>query len=106
MRFIPHHFRMPQNSSRDQIIQAAKDLTHALNNPSPEAPFHHVGSQEKIALKQIAEILLPKNKESQNKNTNDNTFQRVKKKQPLQRVKKKSPLQRVKKKKKKQQVNT
>ena len=37
--FYPERTPMPTNSSTDRILEAAKQLTYALNNPSPPTPF-------------------------------------------------------------------
>lgn len=47
---------MPSNSSIDQIIKAAKQLTEAINNPAPPVPFEYVGNEEIVSLKQLAAI--------------------------------------------------
>jgi hypothetical protein len=39
LKFFPHNYQMPQLSSTDRLIMAAKDMTDALQNPHPEVPF-------------------------------------------------------------------
>jgi hypothetical protein len=41
--FFPHNYQMPQLSSTDRLLMAAKDMTDALQNPHPEVPFASVG---------------------------------------------------------------
>ena len=59
---------MPSNSSTDRILQAATQLTHAINNPSPPTPFEHVGDAEIVALNKLAEIF---NKKAQHNTTTE-----------------------------------
>jgi hypothetical protein len=47
---------MPQLSSTDRFIMAAKDMTNALKHPNPEVPFAHVGDDTITALTQLEEI--------------------------------------------------
>ena len=58
--------RIPSNSSTDRMIYAARQLTQALNNPSPPVPYKHVGDEETTALTKLAEIF---NKRANNRNT-------------------------------------
>jgi hypothetical protein len=48
--FFPHNYQIPQLSSTDIFIMAAKDMTEALQNPHPEVPFTHVGDDTISAL--------------------------------------------------------
>lgn len=54
--FFPERTPMPTNSSTDRILQAATQLTFAINNPAPPAPFEHIGDKEVTALKKLASI--------------------------------------------------
>jgi len=54
--FFPAHVKMPATSSADAAVIAAKELTHALLNPAPAAPFLDIGDKQLEALKQLAEI--------------------------------------------------
>ena len=47
---------MPDNSSTDKIVEASRQLTHALNNPFPQTPFEYIGDEEVTALKRLSEI--------------------------------------------------
>jgi hypothetical protein len=47
---------MPQMSSTNAAMIAAKVLTHALRNPTPAPPFATIGNTQLIALKQLTEI--------------------------------------------------
>jgi hypothetical protein len=54
--FFPHSYQMPQLSSTDRLLMAAKDMTDALQNPHPEVPFASVGDDTIKALTDIASI--------------------------------------------------
>jgi hypothetical protein len=56
LAFFPHNYQMPQLSSTDRLIMAARDMTDALQNPHPEVPFTHVGDDTISALAQLAAI--------------------------------------------------
>jgi hypothetical protein len=56
LEFFPHNYQMPQLSSTDRLIMAAKDMTDALQNPHPELPFTHVGDDTISALTELAAI--------------------------------------------------
>jgi hypothetical protein len=43
LEFFPHNYQMPQLSSTDRLLMAAKDMTDALQNPHPEVPCASVG---------------------------------------------------------------
>ena len=69
VKFHPEKHGMPTNSSTDRILQAAKQLTHALKNPAPETPFEHVGDEEVQALNKLATIFQNKAEATHNENT-------------------------------------
>jgi hypothetical protein len=56
LEFFPHNYQMPQLSSTDRLIMAAKDMTDALQNPHPEVPFARVGDATISALAELAAI--------------------------------------------------
>jgi hypothetical protein len=56
LEFFPHSYQMPQLSSTDRFIMAAKDMKDALQNPHPEVPFTHVGDDTMSALTELAAI--------------------------------------------------
>jgi hypothetical protein len=56
IEFFPHNYKIPQLSSTDRLIMAAKDMTDALQNPHPEVPFAHVGNDTISALAELATI--------------------------------------------------
>jgi hypothetical protein len=56
LEFFPHNYKMPQLSSTDILIMAAKDMTDALQNTHPEVPFTHVGDDTISALAELAKI--------------------------------------------------
>jgi hypothetical protein len=48
------HVKMRHFSTAELAIQAALELTFALHNPAPAAPFDHVGHQQHEALTRFA----------------------------------------------------
>jgi hypothetical protein len=56
LEFFPHNYQMPQLSSTDKLLMAAKDMTDALQNPHPEVPFARVGDATILALANLAEV--------------------------------------------------
>jgi hypothetical protein len=54
LKFFPHNYQMPQLSSTDILIMAAKDITDAFQNPHLEMPFTHVGDDTISALTELA----------------------------------------------------
>jgi hypothetical protein len=57
LEFFPHNYQMPQLSSTNRLIMAAKDMTDALKNPHPEVPFAQIGDDTISALAELAAIL-------------------------------------------------
>ena len=56
VEFFPHNCAMPKTSSADAATQAALDLIHALENPSPAAPFATIGNAQLHAIRKLADI--------------------------------------------------
>jgi hypothetical protein len=56
LELFPHNYQMPQLSSTDRLIMAAKDMTDALQNPHPEVPFARIGDDTISALAELAAI--------------------------------------------------
>jgi hypothetical protein len=56
IEFLPHDFEMPKLSSADLAAHAAADLTNALRNPHPAAPFLPPTAALSQELKQLADI--------------------------------------------------
>jgi hypothetical protein len=56
LEFFPHNYQMPQLSSTDQLLMAAKDMTDAFQNPHPDVPFACVGDDTIAALVELAAI--------------------------------------------------
>jgi hypothetical protein len=56
LELFPHNYQMPQLSSTDKLLMAAKDLTDALQNTHPKVPFARVGDATSSALANLAEI--------------------------------------------------
>ena len=56
VEFLPEHTKVPFASSADRAAQAATELTEALRNPAPAAPFSQVGDRQLAALDELAEI--------------------------------------------------
>jgi hypothetical protein len=50
LELFPHNYQMPQLSSTDRLLMAAKDMTDALQNPHLEVPFVSVGDDTIAAL--------------------------------------------------------
>jgi hypothetical protein len=56
---------MPQLSSTDRLIMAAKDMSNSLTNPHPDVPFAQVGDDTIAALTKLAEIFKNKFQKAQ-----------------------------------------
>jgi hypothetical protein len=56
LKLFPHNYQMPQLSSTDRLLMAAKDMMDALQNPHPEVPFARVGDDTISALADLAAI--------------------------------------------------
>jgi hypothetical protein len=56
LEFFPHNYQMPQLSSTDRLLMAAKDMMDALQNPHPDVPFASVGDDTIDALADLAAI--------------------------------------------------
>jgi hypothetical protein len=56
LELFPHNYQMPQLSSTDQLLMAAKDMTDAFRNPHPDVPFASVGDDTIAALADLAAI--------------------------------------------------
>jgi hypothetical protein len=56
LKFFPHNYQIPQLSSTDRLLMAAKDMTDALQNPHPEELFARVGDDTILALAELAAI--------------------------------------------------
>jgi hypothetical protein len=56
LEFVPHNYQMPQLSSTDRLLMAAKDMMDAFQNPHPDVPFASVGNDTVKALTGLAAI--------------------------------------------------
>jgi hypothetical protein len=56
LEFFPHNYQMPQLSSTDGLLMAAKDMTYAFQNPHLDVPFASVGDDTIAALADLAAI--------------------------------------------------
>jgi hypothetical protein len=56
LEFFRHNYQMPQLSSANRLIVAAKDTTDALQNPHPEVLFSRVGDDTISTLSELAAI--------------------------------------------------
>jgi hypothetical protein len=56
IEFFPHNYQMPQLSSTDRLLMAAKDMTDAFQNLHPDLPFASVGDDTIKALTDLAAI--------------------------------------------------
>jgi hypothetical protein len=58
VEFFPSKLAMPNTSSKDLASIAALELSNALQNPAPAAPFSHIGTAQLQALRQLPDIFL------------------------------------------------
>jgi hypothetical protein len=65
IEFFTHNYQIPQLSSTDRLIMAAKDVTDDLQNPHPEVPFARVGDDTISALAELAAIFKLKLRQTQ-----------------------------------------
>jgi hypothetical protein len=56
LEFFPHNYQMPQLSSTNRLLTAAKDMTDALQNPHPEVTFARVRDDTILAPTDLAGI--------------------------------------------------
>jgi hypothetical protein len=56
LELFPNNYQMPQLSSPDRLLMAAKDMTDALQHPHPEVPFASVGDDTISDLADLAAI--------------------------------------------------
>jgi hypothetical protein len=56
LEFFPRNYQMPQLSSTERLLMAAKYMMDALQNPHPEVPFASVGDYTISALADLAAI--------------------------------------------------
>ena len=56
LAWFPTKVAMPTSSSTDAAIAAARDLIHALRNPSPASPLAPLTDSHHAQLRQLAEI--------------------------------------------------
>jgi hypothetical protein len=54
LKLFPHNYQIPQLSSTDRLLMAAKDMTDAFQNPHPDVPFASVGDDNIAALANLA----------------------------------------------------
>jgi hypothetical protein len=56
VEFFPSKLSMPNTSSKDLASIAALELSSALQNPAPAAPFSHIRTAQLQALRQLSDI--------------------------------------------------
>jgi predicted RNase H-like nuclease len=56
LKLFPHNYQMPQLSSTDILLMAAKDMKDDLQNPHPEVTFACVGNNTISTLVDLAAI--------------------------------------------------
>jgi hypothetical protein len=56
LELFPHNYQMPQLSSTDRLLMAAKDMTDTFQNSHSEVPFASVGDDTVKALVDLAAI--------------------------------------------------
>jgi hypothetical protein len=71
LEFFPHNYQMPQLSSTDRFLMAAKDMMDDLQNPHPEVPFASVGDDTIEALTDLAAIFKLKLRQTLSPTTQD-----------------------------------
>ena len=54
--FFPHNTPLPYNSSSENVIIAAYELSHALKKPAPQAQFSNIGDSKMVAIEQLFQI--------------------------------------------------
>jgi hypothetical protein len=54
LELFPNNYQMPQLSSTDRLLMAAKDMTDAFQNPHPDVPLASVGDDTIAALPDLA----------------------------------------------------
>jgi hypothetical protein len=57
VEFFPAKLAMPRTSSKDLASIAALELSNALQNPAPAAPFSQIGTAQLQALRQLSDML-------------------------------------------------
>jgi hypothetical protein len=55
VEFFPSKLSMPNTSSKELASIAALELSNALQNPAPAAPFSHIGTAQLQALRQLVD---------------------------------------------------
>ena len=56
VEFFPHYGKMPYRSSTENATIIARELMHALQNPTPASPFSNIGDKQMEALHQLAKL--------------------------------------------------
>ena len=56
IEFFPHHCNMSFPSTKNAVT-TMKELTHAIQNPAPSAPFSQMGDDTIAAIHQLAQVL-------------------------------------------------
>jgi hypothetical protein len=56
VEFFPSRLSIPNTSSKDPTSIAALELSNALQNPAPAAPFSHIGTAQLQALRQLSDF--------------------------------------------------
>jgi hypothetical protein len=63
IEFFPEKVDMPTTSTTDRLARATEDLTEILQSEHPATPFLQQGTKVNDAIKQLAEIFTPPNRE-------------------------------------------
>ena len=53
VEFSSHNTPLPYNSSSKNVIIAAHETAHALQNPAPQAPFSNNGDSQMVAIEEL-----------------------------------------------------
>ena len=54
--FFPNNTPLPYNSSSENVIITAHKLSHALQNPAPQAPFSNISNYQMVDIAQLLGI--------------------------------------------------
>ena len=56
VEFFPHNTPLPNKSSEENFIIAARELAYALQNPAPQAPFSNIGKSQLFEIEKLSKI--------------------------------------------------
>ena len=56
VEFLPHKNPLPYKYSTENSIIAKQELSYALQNPAPQAPFSNIGDSQLVAIDRLSKI--------------------------------------------------